>query len=127
MKSLKRLFAYLRISEKHTVLVQRLINFFNSSIGELSSYKSDLDLVSIMLEQTFRPVNHKDIVYNLRYIEKHISPHFKDLVKSILTQKTPTQIKEHTEQVVEILNNEIQAKTKEFIQKTKKLYSFVKV
>ena len=127
MKTLKRLFAYLRISEKDPALLQSLVSFFNSSVGELSSYKSDLELVSIMLGQTFRPVKHSDIVYNLKYIEKHINPHFKDLVKSILKVKTDAKIKEHTEQVEEILNNEIQIKTKEFIQSNKKLYSYIKV
>lgn len=127
MKTLKRLFAYLRISEKDPALLQSLVSFFNSPVGELSSYKSDLELVSIMLGQSFRPVKHKDIVYNLKYIEKHINPHFKDLVKSILQVKTDAKIKEHTEQVEEILNNEIQAKTKEFIQNNKKLYSYIKV
>jgi len=127
MKTLKRLFAYLRISETDPALQQELVSFFNSSVGELSSYKSDLELISIMLEQSFRPVKRKDIIYNLKYIEKHISPNFKDLVKSILKMKTIKQIKEHTQQTEEILNNDIQNNTKTYIKSNKKLYSFVKV
>jgi hypothetical protein len=127
MKTLKRLFAYLRISETDPALQQELVSFFNSSVGELSSYKSDLELISIMLEQSFRPVKRKDIIYNLKYIEKHISPNFKDLVKSILKMKTMKQIKEHTQQTGEILNNDIQNNTKTYIKSNKKLYSFVKV
>lgn len=127
MKTLKRLFAYLRISETDPTLQQSLVSFFNSQVGELSSYKSDLQLITIMLEQSFRPVKRKDIVYNLKYIEKHINPIFKDLVKSILKMKTNKQIMEHTQKVEEILNNDIQKNTKTYIKDNKKLYSFVKV
>lgn len=127
MKSLKRIFAYLRISEKEPALMQSLVDFFNSPVGELSSYKSDLELVTIMIDQTFKPIAKSHIIYNLKHIEKHISPHFKDLVKSILNEKTEAKIKKHTEQVEEILNMQIQEKTKEFIANNKKIYSYIKV
>ncbi len=126
-KALKRLFAYLRISGKHAPLLQELTDYFNSSVGELSSYKSDLELVSIMLGQSFRPVKHKDIVFNLKYIEKHINPSFKDLVKSILKEKTHDKIRKHTEEVEEILNQRIQAETKTFISTNKKIYPYIKI
>lgn len=126
-KALKRLFAYLRISEKDPQLLQTIVDFFNSPVGELASYKSDLELVSIMLGQKFRPVKKSDVIYNLKYIEKHINPHFKNLVAGILKNKSPEQIKKNTERVEEILNNEIQIKAKEFIGSTKKLYSYIKV
>jgi spore coat protein CotF len=107
--------------------MQSLVDFFNSSVGELSSYKSDLELITIMINQTFKPIAKKHIIYNLKHIEKQISPHFKDLVKSILKEKTEAKIKTHTEQVEEILNNQIQKKTKEFIANNKKIYSYIKV
>jgi len=127
LKSLKRLFAYLRISEKDPALLQSLVDYFNSSVGELSSYKSDLELVTIMISQTFKPIATKHLIYNLKHIEKQISPHFKSLVKSILQQKTQEKIKAHTEEVEEILNNQIQKQTKEFITNNKKLFSYIKV
>lgn len=127
LKALKRLFAYFRISKKEPTLTQSLIDFFNSPVGELSSYKSDLELITIMIEQTFKPIAKKHIIYNLEHIEKRISPQYKDLVKSILKEKTESKIKTHTEQVEEILNTQIQEKTKAFIQNNKKLYSYIKV
>jgi hypothetical protein len=126
-KALKRLFAYLRISGKNAPLLQELTDYFNSSVGELASYKSDLELVSIMLGQSFRPVKHRDIIYNIKYIEKHINPSFKDLVKSIIREKTDDRIKKHTEEVEEILNSRIQEETKKFIATNKKIYSYIRV
>jgi hypothetical protein len=127
LKSLKRLFAYLRISGKDPALTQSLVDYFNSPVGELASYKSDLELVTIMISQSFKPVALKHIIFNLKYIAKKISPHFRDLVKSILQMKTAEKIKKHTEEVEEILNMQIQEKTKEFIANNKKIYSYIKV
>jgi len=123
-KALKRLFAYLRISERDPALLKPLVDFFNSKVGELSSYKSDLELVSIMLGQTFRPVKKTDIVRNLKYIEKHIDPMFKPLVAEILKA---SDIKASTEKVEEILDASVQMQTKDFIAKTRKLKSYLKV
>jgi len=123
-KALKRLFAYLRISERDPALLKPLVEFFNSKVGELSSYKSDLELVSIMLGQTFRPVKKTDIVRNLKYIEKHIDPIFKPLVAEILKA---SNIKASTEKVEEILDESVQMQTKDFISKTKKIKSYLKV
>jgi hypothetical protein len=127
-KALKRLFAYLRISEKDPKLVETLVDFFNSRVGELNSYKSDLELISIMLTQKFRIVKQKDILHNLKYIEKHINPQFKALVSNILKYKNNGHaVLKHTEEVEEILNGEIQSETKKFIASTRKLSSYIKV
>jgi len=126
-KALKRLFAYLRISETNPTLLNSLVNFFNSKVGEVASYKSDLELITIMLEQKFRIVKEKDIIHNLKYIEKNINPLFKDLVSSILDSKGSHAVLKRTQEVEEILNNEIQDETKRFIGSSKKIYSYIKV
>jgi hypothetical protein len=123
-KALKRLFAYLRISETNPKLMNSLLNFFNSKVGELASYKSDLELITIMLEQTFRTVKEKDIVHNLKYIEKNINPQFSSLVSGILDSG---DLLKQTKAVEEILNEQIQDETKRFIQSSKKIYSYIKV
>lgn len=125
-KALKRLFAYLRISETDPILLKTLIKYFNSKVGELASYKSDLELVDIMMEQTFRPVEAEDIVHNLTYIEKNINPLFKDLVSGILDSKGE-EILTRLKGVQEILNQQIQDETKRFIHSTKKLSSYITV
>lgn len=125
-KALKRLFAYLRISETNPTLMNSLINFFNSKVGELASYNSDLELIDIMMEQTFRPVKAEDIVHNLTYIENNINPLFKDLVSSILDGKG-SAILERLKGVQEILTQQIQDETKRFIQSSKKIYTYIKV
>lgn len=125
-KALKRLFAYLRISETDPILLKTLTKFFNSKVGELSSYKSDLELVDIMMEQTFRPVKAEDIVHNLTYIEKNINPLFKALVSGILDGKGE-EILERLKGVQEILDEQIQDETKRFIHSSKKLSSYIKV
>jgi len=126
-KALKRLFAYFRIAEKEAPLVQTLVDFFNSPVGELASYKSDLELISIILSQKFRPAKRSDILHNLKYIEKHINPKFKVLVSGILAHKDSNAILKNTEQIEEILNEQIQTETKRFIGSVKKLYSYIKV
>lgn len=125
-KALKRLFAYLRISETNPTLMNSLLNFFNSKVGELSSYNSDLELIDIMMEQTFRPVDAEDIVRNLTYIENNINPLFKDLVSGILDGKGE-EILTRLKGVQEILNEQIQDETKRFIQSSKKISSYIKV
>lgn len=126
-KALKRLFAYLRISETNPELVKKLVDFFNSKVGELASYKSDLELITIMLEQKFRIVKERDIRHNLTYIEKNINPLFRPLVSGILQQKGSHAVLKNTKEVEEILNEQIQDETKRFIQSTKKIYSYIKV
>lgn len=123
-KALKRLFAYLRISETNPTLMNSLINFFNSKVGELASYKSDLELITIMMEQTFRTVKEKDIIHNLKYIEKNINPQFRSLVSGILDSG---DLLKRTKDVEEILDEHIQDETKRFIQSSKKIYSYIKV
>jgi len=125
-KALKRLFAYLRISESNPTLMNSLLNFFNSKVGELSSYASDLELVDTMMDQTFRPVDAEDIVGNLTYIEKNINPLFKDLVSGILDGKGE-EILLRLKGVQEILNQQIQDETKRFIQSSKKISPYIKV
>jgi hypothetical protein len=126
-KALKRLFAYLRISEKDPALVKTLVKFFNSPVGELASYKSDLELVTIILEQKFRPAKRSDILHNLKYIEKNINPQFKAIVSDVLKSKGSHAVLKNTKEAEEILDEQIQSETKRFIGATKKLYSYIKV
>jgi hypothetical protein len=126
-KALKRLFAYLKLSGGNPALLEDLIQFFNSKVGELAGYKSDLELVSIMIDQKFKPISTGIIVKNVKHIEKNINPAFKDLVKTILREKTKNGIKKHTEKVEEILNAEVQKNAKQYISSNKKIYSYIKV
>lgn len=126
-KALKRLFAYLRISETNPFVMNSLVNFFNSKVGELASFNSDLELITIMLEQKFRLVKEKDIIHNLKYIEKNINPLFKDLVSSILNSKGSHAVLKRTQDVQEILTEQIQDETKRFISSSKKIYPYIKV
>jgi hypothetical protein len=126
-KALKRLFAYLKLSDKNPELSEELIHFFNSKTGELSSYKNDMELVSVMIEQKFKPVNVGIIIKNIKHIEQHINPAFKHLVKTILREKTKPKINTHTKKVEEILNAEVQKNTIEFIKSNKKIYSYINI
>ena len=126
-KALKRLFAYLKLSDKNPELIEDLTQFFNSKTGELSSYKNDMELVSVMIEQEFKPVNVGIIIKNIKHIEQHINPAFKHLVKTILREKTKPKINTHTKKVEEILNAEVQKNTIEFIKSNKKIYSYINI
>jgi hypothetical protein len=72
LKALKRIFAYkeLKNSVKYRSQLEKLIDYFNSDIGLLNKYRSELDIILILLENDndFREVKNSDIKFNLEYM-----------------------------------------------------------
>jgi hypothetical protein len=121
-KALKRLFAYFRISNNK--LIPLLIDFFNSNVGKLAAYNNDLEIILTMKTQSFRPVPKKEIMYNLKHVEKNIDASVRSLVTSIISS---TNVQRSIEETILIINDTIQEKTKQFIASNKKIYSYIKV
>jgi hypothetical protein len=125
-KALKRLFSYLRISKKSPSLLKMLLKFFNSSTGELGSVRSDLEIITIVIDQNFRPASLYVLKNNLKTIEKRICDDYKGLIKLILSKKTKPSMLNHTNRAIEIINEKIQILTEEFINSNiKKLNKYI--
>lgn len=116
IKALKRLFAYLRLSETNPDVLNLLVSFFNSKTGELYNYKSDLDVILLMLKQQFRPVSKNLIVSNLKHIGKGVKMTF-----------PKTKFEPKIEEAKEILNKKIQEQTKGFIQSENKISQYINI
>ncbi len=70
MKAIKRKFALERIKGK---LDNDLLTFLNSDYGMLYKAIHDLELVLLMLQQTFKPLPNKYIFDNLQVIKQNLS------------------------------------------------------
>jgi len=70
-KALKRLFSLFLFDVKKKKVVETvadLIDFFNSDIGLINKARNELDILLLVLEQTFRVPKIKDIFYNITQI-----------------------------------------------------------
>lgn len=81
-KAYKREFSLLRYLDKDKKRQAQLIQLFNSEAGYLNKIISELKLVLLMTEQTFRAVSVKDVVMNLQIIKQRLSFAFKIKIKN---------------------------------------------
>ena len=77
-KSLKRLYSLFLLEgeKKNRVIINKLIDFFNSQVGALYQVKSELDVLKVAREQKFRLMPFKIIYNNLQFIKTQISKVF---------------------------------------------------
>ena len=69
-KALKRQFVINNLTGEDSTT---LIKYFNSDAGIINKTRSDLDMLLILLEQKFRPVNMEDVKNNLQIIKQNAS------------------------------------------------------
>jgi hypothetical protein len=81
-KAYKREFSLLRYQNKNKKRQTQLINLFNSEAGYVNRIISNLKLIMIMTEQTFRPVSAKDLIMNLQIIKQQLSFSFEIKIKN---------------------------------------------
>ena len=72
-KALKRMFSILNIENSKKPIVNKLISFFNSQTGILYKANSDLNILSILIDNKFRKPNIDDIKNNLQVIKQNLS------------------------------------------------------
>jgi len=109
-KALKRKFATDNINGKDT---SQLLQYFNSDIGLLNKTKADLDMLLILLEQTFRKVKIEDIHNNLQIIkqsasyssELNLSKAIENICKLQSHKKMYNSIKKIKERILNFINN----------------------
>lgn len=105
-KSLKRLYSFFKLIGD-TKKEQILINFFNSSTGELYQYINLLNTIHDLIGNNFKRPLKKHILSNLKYIVNNIDQQYKALVQNIIKQKSVQKIKNAIPNVVKELNNNV--------------------
>jgi hypothetical protein len=72
-KALKREYSLLRFTGKNHKRMEKLTQLFNSEAGYTNKIINELNLIKLMCDQSFRPVNKKDIEMNLQIIKQQLS------------------------------------------------------
>lgn len=82
-KALKRLYRmYFIRGDKNKM--KRFEDLFNSKIGKFHKQINNLETIKSLYEQTFKPVNYKDILYNLSVIIEHTDIiKYKNMIKKL--------------------------------------------
>ena len=111
-KALKRYMSYLRLrpSEEQKDL-NKVVNFLNSSTGQLSSVKADLEIIKSVMEQTFKPVPEYQINNALESLKEELTTPLKSMVDEVIQDHSTIN------EVIEKLNEILQKETLDFIQK----------
>lgn len=127
-KSLKRLFAYLRLDETvNAKKIKKLLKWFNSPIGKLATLKGDLEELELLLTQKFRPVDVSVINNQLEHIKKNVSDEFKPMLDNLMTISSHDKLVEGINDVMSEMNDVVQSATSEFINKNKGLYRLTRL
>jgi len=115
-KSLKRIFSLRTIEGKPT---KDLLDFFNSSVGLLNKVRSDLDLLVVLIQQSFKPVSLAIIRHNLQHIKYDLSavasidlsPTFNSMCKLKSANKLILEI----QRVSDLINTEVEKEAYDFL------------
>jgi hypothetical protein len=122
-KSLKRLFAYLRLDETaNAKKIKKLLNWFNSPIGKLATLKGDLEELELLLTQNFRPVSDDVVKKQLEHIKSKVSEEFKPLLDNLIGISSHDKLVEGINEVMNEMNQVVQGATKLFVDQNKSLY-----
>lgn len=68
-KTLKRIFSLIKLKNDKDPILDEMINFFNSKIGLINKCKNEIDILILILENTFKKPKIKDIIFNLKVIK----------------------------------------------------------
>ena len=122
-KSLKRLFAYLRLNEnKNKKKIQKLLDWFNSPVGKLATLKGDLEELELLINQGFRSVSDNLIKRQLDHIKSNVPEQYKMILDRLINIKSRENLTSGINEVMDVMNLSIQNATKGFIDKNKNLY-----
>lgn len=122
-KSLKRLFAYLRMNEtKNRVRIKKLLDWFNSPVGKLATLKGDLEELELLINQKFRSVSNDIITNQLEHIKSNVPEQYKIVLDKLINIKSREELVGGINEVMDAMNLSVQNETKSFINKNKNLY-----
>ena len=122
-KALKREFSIYKLLNNKKGLEQ-LLSFFNSYVGIIAKAVSELDILLLVLEQTFKKVNLKDIYHNLQLIKYRLSNVYEvslkmvsDRIDSICKIKDIKQLEKYIEELKDYLFEFVNGESKKIYNK----------
>lgn len=115
-KALKRLYSYYRLKGIYRKK-QQLEKLFNSDIGRISKMKSSLETIDLVLNQTFRRPEKKDIINNLKLIQYHLPDYQNELNK--IMKLSFIQMSPAINDLVKKLNEQIINETEKWMKENK--------
>lgn len=122
-KSLKRLFAYLRMNEsKNKTRIKKLLDWFNSPVGLLATLNGDLEELELLINQKFRSVSDAIIKRQLEHIKSNVPENYKMVLDRLINIKSREDLTLGINEVRDAMNLSVQKQTKGFIDKNKNLY-----
>lgn len=93
MKALKRSYAYKELKDKRKYKNQliKMIHFFNTDVGFINKIRSELDVILLIIDNTFRKPKIEDIKNNLKIIKDKLNDKgfksFDDSLMKIINSK----------------------------------------
>lgn len=122
-KSLKRLFAYLRMNEsKNKTRIKKLLDWFNSPVGLLATLNGDLEELELLINQKFRSVSDNIIKRQLEHIKSNVPENYKMVLDRLMSINSREDLTSGINEVRDAMNLSVQNATKSFIDKNKNLY-----
>ena len=115
LKSLKRIYSFLKLLEINNEDTTKLINLFNSKIGHLSKQISDLKMIKTLYTNKFRTPDNVDIYYNLKLIEDNLPQKIQHILKPIFKANQNNFI-EILDGIINQLNKIVYKKLIKYIQ-----------
>ena len=111
-KAVKRLYSYAKITNNKP-LMRDLLKVINSNLGVNSKMIADLGIISALIDNNFKKVNKKLIVYNLSKLNIQVAKN-----------KSLTSIKEYLEELISKYMHELNNAVVEVVKSNKLLNSY---
>ena len=119
-KSLKRLYSYYKLKD-NKLKMKKLQSLFNSELGIDNKLSSDLKTIILLIDNKFRKVK-KDLIYNnIKLLislknNKKYEIYLKNLIKNF-NNLNISDIKNEIQKIIDVIDNDINNKTLEYINK----------
>ena len=115
-------------------LQQILVQFFNSEIGFLNKSKNELDILILILENTFRKPNRKDIINNLQIVKQNLGyitevqmkDNLSESIDLICKRRNLKEIKDGIIVIKSYLQKKINESTMPFLERNLSLFKYIK-
>jgi hypothetical protein len=114
-KALKRLYSYYNILDNKEQ-IKKLVELFNSSLGKLYKFKSNLETIELLLTQEFREPLKNQIVTNLKIIRDELPNKYKKDITQIINISLDQMVNKIAALINDI-NEDINDETKKWIDK----------
>jgi hypothetical protein len=128
-KAMKRLYSYYKIFDERSKKIKLFQDLFNSEMGKQNKIISDLKTLLLLMEQTFRPVKKNIILDNLLALnfssfDENIKAMYDTLINNF-KRMSKNQVKEHIENIINNVFNELNDKVFKYITEKKLLNNII--